>query len=262
MGAALVFMLLFLAVPMVAVFVEAFRDGAAAYGRAIADPMAVAALRLTLLTVIVTVPVNLAFGLSAAWAIARFRFRGRVLLTAVIDLPFAVSPVVAGLVLVLMAGRRGVLGPWLDAMDLSIVFAVPGVILATVFVSSPFIAREVIPVMEAAGSHEEEAARALGAGGFQTFWRVTLPNVKWGLLYGVTLCSARVVGDFGAVSVVSGRIGGLTNTLPLHVEAVYNEFRLQAAFAVASLLIGVAVVALVARVVTEKCDRWSREGIP
>ncbi len=251
-GVALAFLALFLAVPLAAVFVEAFRDGVRAYVAAVSEPDAIAALRLTLLTAVVAVPANLVFGLCAGWAIARFRFRGRQLLTTLIDLPFAVSPVIAGLVFVLLAGRQGLVGPWLAAHDIRIIFAVPGIVLATMFVSVPFIAREIIPVMEATGSDEEEAARLLGASGWQMFFRVTLPNIRWGVLYGVILCSARVIGEFGAVSVVSGHIRGLTNTLPLHVEILYNEYRFQAAFAVASILTCLALVTLVAKTVAER----------
>jgi sulfate transport system permease protein len=207
---------------------------------------------LTLLTVAIAVPANLVFGLCAGWAIAKFRFRGRQLLTTLIDLPFAVSPVISGLVFVLLAGRQGFFGQWLADHDVRIIFAVPGIVLASVFVSFPFIAREVIPVMEASGTHEEEAARVLGASGLQTFLRVTLPNIKWGVLYGVILCSARVIGEFGAVSVVSGRIRGVTNTLPLHVEILYNEYMFQAAFAVASMLTCLALVTLVIKTVAER----------
>jgi sulfate transport system permease protein len=249
---ALAFLVLFLAVPMAVVFTAAFQNGLSAYLAAIADPDALAAFRLTLLTVLIAVPANLVFGLSAAWAITRFRFRGKALLTTLIDLPFAVSPVIAGLVIVLIAGREGVLGAWLTGYGIPVLFAAPAIVLATVFVSVPFIAREVIPVMEASGAEEEEAARVLGASGLQTFLRVTLPNIKWGVLYGVILCSARVIGEFGAVSVVSGRIRGLTNTLPLHVEIAYNEYQFQAAFAVASVLTGLALVTLVARAVAER----------
>ncbi len=211
-----------------------------------------AALRLTLLTAAIAVPANLVFGLCAGWAIAKFRFRGRSLLTTLIDLPFAVSPVISGLVFVLLAGRQGFFGPWLAEHDVQIIFAVPGIVLASVFVSVPFIAREVIPIMEASGTHEEEAARVLGASGWQTFFRVTLPNIKWGVVYGVILCTARVLGEFGAVSVVSGHIRGLTNTLPLHVEILYNEYRFQAAFAVASVLTCLALVTLVIKTVAER----------
>jgi sulfate transport system permease protein len=252
---ALGFLALFLGLPLLAVMVEALRDGVAAYTTAMLDPEFGAALRLTLLTVAIAVPANLAFGLAAAWAVARFRFPGKSLLSTLIDLPFAVSPVIAGLVFVLIAGRRGIVGPWLASHDLQIIFALPGIVLATLFVSAPYIVREVIPVMEAGGAHEEEAARVLGASGLQTFLRVTLPNIKWGVLYGVILCSARVIGEFGAVSVVSGRIRGMTSTLPLHIEILYNEYRLQAAFTVASLLTGLALVTLVAKVVAERHGR-------
>lgn len=249
---ALGFLTLVLAVPLAAVFVEAFGNGTRAYFGAIAEPDAMAALRLTLLTAAIAVPANLVFGLSAGWAIAKFRFRGRQLLTTLIDLPFAVSPVISGLVFVLVAGRTGFLGSWLAEHDIQIIFAVPGIVLATLFVSFPFIAREIIPVMEASGTHEEEAARVLGASGLQTFFRVTLPNIKWGVLYGVILCMARVIGEFGAVSVVSGHIRGLTNTLPLHIEILYNEYKFQAAFAVASILTCLALVTLVVKAFAER----------
>lgn len=251
-GLALGFLVVFLAIPLAAVFMEALVDGIGPYFAAIAEPDAIAALKLTILTAIIAVPANLVFGLCAGWAIAKFRFRGRSLLTTLVDLPFAVSPVISGLVLVLLAGRQGLIGPWLDAHGIPIIFAVPGIVLASIFVSVPFIAREVIPIMEAAGTQEEEAARVLGANGWQTFFRVTLPNIKWGVLYGVILCSARVLGEFGAVSVVSGHIRGLTNTLPLHVEILYNEYRFQAAFAVASILTCVALVTLVIKTVAER----------
>ncbi len=251
-GLALVFLTLFLAVPLAAVFVEALSKGVGPYISAIAEPDALAALQLTLLVAAIAVPANLVFGLCAGWAIAKFQFRGRSLLTTLVDLPFAVSPVISGLVFVLIAGRQGFLGTWLAEQDIQIIFAVPGIVLASVFVSFPFIAREVIPVMEASGSHEEEAARVLGASGWQTFLRVTLPNIKWGVVYGVILCSARVLGEFGAVSVVSGHIRGRTNTLPLHVEILYNEYRFQAAFAVASILTALALVTLVIKTVAER----------
>jgi len=211
-----------------------------------------AALRLTLIAAAFAVPANLVFGVAAGWAIAKFRFPGRTLLTTLIDLPFAVSPVISGMVFVLLFGRNGFLGPWAADLDLRIVFAVPGIVLATMFVSFPFVAREVIPVMEATGTQEEEAARVLGASGFQTFFRVTLPNIKWGVLYGAILCNARAMGEFGAVSVVSGKIRGETNTLPLHVEILYNEYMFQAAFAVASLLTLLAVVTLIVKTVLER----------
>jgi sulfate transport system permease protein len=249
---ALGFLALFLLLPLVTVFVEAFASGAAAYVAAIREPDAMAALWLTLFAAAIAVPANLVFGVCAGWAIAKFDFPGKNLLTTLIDLPFAVSPVIAGMVFVLLFGRQGVLGPWMAEQDLKIVFAVPGIVLATVFVSFPFIAREIIPVMEAGGTQEEEAARVLGASGFQTFFRVTLPNIKWGLLYGVILCNARAMGEFGAVSVVSGKIRGVTNTLPLHVEILYNEYAFQAAFAVASLLAFLALVTLVVKTIVER----------
>ena len=249
---ALGFLLLFLVLPLATVFTEAFANGIAAYLDAIREPDALAALRLTLLAAAIAVPANLVFGVCAGWAIARFQFPGKQLLTTLIDLPFAVSPVISGMVFVLLFGRQGVLGPWVADHDIKIVFAVPGIVLATIFVSFPFIAREIIPVMEAAGSQEEEAARVLGAGGLQTFFRVTLPNIKWGLLYGVILCNARAMGEFGAVSVVSGKIRGVTNTLPLHVEILYNEYAFQAAFAVSSLLAFLAIVTLIVKTVVER----------
>jgi sulfate transport system permease protein len=244
---ALAFLGLFLVVPLGAVFAEAFAKGWQAYLDAVREPMALKALKLTLLTAGIAVPLNLAFGLAAAWCIAKFDFPGRSGLTTLIDLPFAVSPVISGMIFILLFGRQSPLGPWLAAHDLKIVFAVPGLVLATVFVTFPFVARELIPVMQAAGTEEEEAARVLGAGGWQTFWRVTIPSVKWGILYGVILCNARAMGEFGAVSVVSGHIRGRTNTLPLHVEILYNEYQFQAAFAVASLLTFLALVTLVAK---------------
>jgi sulfate transport system permease protein len=249
---SLAFLLVFLFIPLAAVFVEAFRFGLGAYVAAVVEPDTVSALRLTLITAAFTVPLNLVFGLCAGWAIAKYRFRGRQFLTTLIDLPFAVSPVIAGLVFILLFGRQGFLGPWVFEHDIRIVFAVPGIVLATIFVSFPFIAREIIPVMEATGSHEEEAARVLGASGLQTFFRVTLPNIKWGVVYGVILCSARVIGEFGAVSVVSGKIRGVTNTLPLHVEILYNEYKFQAAFAVASTLTCLALVTLVVKTIAER----------
>jgi sulfate transport system permease protein len=248
---ALGFLFLFLVVPLAAVFSEAFQKGWVAYCSAIAEPDAVAALTLTLTAAAIAVPANLIFGVCAAWTIGKFQFRGKNLLTTLIDLPFAVSPVISGMVFVLLFGRLGYLGPWLQQHDYKVIFAVPGIVLATVFVSFPFVAREIIPVMEASGSQEEEAARVLGASGLQTFFRVTLPNIKWGLLYGVILCNARAMGEFGAVSVVSGHIRGETNTLPLHVEILYNEYNFQAAFAVASLLAFLALVTLVLKTLVE-----------
>jgi sulfate transport system permease protein len=241
---ALGFFALFLLLPLVAVFAEALRKGWGTYVVALTDPDALAAVRLTLLVAVVSVPLNLVFGVAAAWSIAKFQFRGKHVLTTLIDLPFSVSPVIAGLIFVLLFGAHGWLGAWLQANDIKIIFAVPGIVLATVFITVPFVARELIPLMEAQGREEEEAATVLGANGWQTFWRVTLPNVKWGLLYGVILCNARAMGEFGAVSVVSGHIRGLTNTMPLHVEILYNEYNFAAAFAVASLLALLALVTL------------------
>ena len=248
----LAFLGLFLVLPLVLVFSEAFSAGVDAYFAALQDPDARAALMLTVTAAAVAVPANLVFGLAAGWAIAKFDFRGKSLLITLIDLPFAVSPVISGMVFVLLFGRQGLLGPWMAEHDFRIVFAVPGIVLATVFVSFPFIAREIIPVMESNGTEEELAARVLGAGGWQTFWRVTLPNIKWGLLYGVILCNARAMGEFGAVSVVSGKIRGETNTLPLHVEILYNEYAFQAAFAVASLLAFLALVTLALKTIVEQ----------
>jgi sulfate transport system permease protein len=216
------------------------------------EPDAMAALRLTLLAAAIAVPCNLVFGVCAGWAIAKFDFPGKSLLTTLIDLPFAVSPVISGMLFILLFGRNGMFGTWLIEHDIRIVFAVPGIVLATIFVSFPFVAREIIPMMEASGSDEEEAAAVLGAGGLQTFFRVTLPNIKWGLLYGVILCNARAMGEFGAVSVVSGHIRGLTNTLPLQVEILYNEYNFQAAFAVASLLAFLALITLVVKTIAER----------
>ena len=250
-GLALGFIFLFLVLPLAAVFTEALRKGVVAYMDALKEPDAWSAIRLTLLTAAIAVPLNLVFGVAAAWAIAKFEFRGKAFLTTLIDLPFSVSPVVAGLVYVLMFGAHGWFGPWLVAHDIKIIFAVPGIVLATVFVTFPFIARELIPLMQAQGSEEEQAAIVLGASGWQTFWYVTLPNIKWGLLYGVILCNARAMGEFGAVSVVSGHIRGQTNTMPLHVEILYNEYQSVAAFAVASLLALLALVTLVIKSVVE-----------
>ncbi len=254
-GLALAFMALFLVLPLAAVFTEALRNGASAYFEALKDPDAWSAIRLTLLTALVAVPLNLVFGIAAAWAIAKYEFRGKAFLTTLVDLPFSVSPVVAGLIYVLVFGAQGWLGPWLQEHDIKIVFAVPGIILATVFVTFPFIARELIPLMQAQGNDEEQAAIVLGASGWQTFWHVTLPNIKWGLIYGVILCNARAMGEFGAVSVVSGHIRGQTNTMPLHVEILYNEYQSVAAFAVASLLALLALVTLVLKSIVE----WRHE---
>jgi sulfate/thiosulfate transport system permease protein len=248
---ALALVFLFLVLPLAAVFTEALRKGLPVYWEALQEPDAWSAIRLTLLTAAIAVPMNLVFGVAAAWAIAKYEFRGKAFLTTLVDLPFSVSPVVAGLVYVLMFGANGWFGPWLQAHDLKIVFAVPGIVLATVFVTFPFIARELIPLMQAQGTDEEQAAQVLGASGWQTFWHVTLPNIKWGLIYGVILCNARAMGEFGAVSVVSGHIRGQTNTMPLHVEILYNEYQSVAAFAVASLLALLALVTLAIKTVVE-----------
>jgi len=245
------FMVIFLVMPLVAVFAEALRQGFAAYLGNVLDPDALAAVRLTLTVAAIAVPLNLVFGLAAAWAISKFDFVGKSVLITFIDLPFSVSPVVSGLVYVLLYGAHGWFGPWLQAHDLQIIFAVPGLVLATIFVTFPFIARELIPLMQQQGTEDEEAALVLGAGGWNTFLHVTLPNVKWGLLYGVLLCNARAMGEFGAVSVVSGHIRGLTNTMPLHVEILYNEYNFVGAFAVASLLALLALVTLVSKSLLE-----------
>jgi sulfate transport system permease protein len=243
-GIALAFLTLFLFVPLVAVFTEALKKGWHTYLAAIAEPDAVAAIKLTLLTAAIAVPLNLVFGVAAAWSIAKFEFRGKNILLTLIDLPFSVSPVISGLIYVLLFGAQGWLGPWLGEHDIKILFAVPGIVLATIFVTFPFVARELIPLMQAQGNEEEEAALVLGASGWRTFWHVTLPNIKWGLLYGVILCNARAMGEFGAVSVVSGHIRGETNTMPLQVEILYNEYNFAAAFAIASLLTLLALVTL------------------
>ena len=251
-GIALAFLGIFLFVPLAAVFYEALRKGVGVYWQAVTEPDALAAVRLTLLAAVISVPLNLVFGVAAAWAIAKFEFRGKNLLITLIDLPFSVSPVIAGLIFVLVFGLQGWFGEWLSEHDLKIIFAVPGIVLATIFVTFPFVARELIPLMQAQGTEEEEAAVVLGASGWQTLWRVTLPNVKWGLLYGVILSNARAMGEFGAVSVVSGHIRGLTNTLPLHVEILYNEYQFAAAFATASLLALLALVTLVLKAWVER----------
>ena len=254
---ALAFFGLFLLLPLAAVFVEALRKGWAVYLAALVEPDALAALKLTLLAAAIAVPLNLVFGVAAAWAIAKFSFRGKALLLTLIDLPFSVSPVVAGLGLVLLFGSSGWFGAWLAAHEVKILFAVPGIVLATVFVTFPFVARELVPLMQAQGREEEEAAVVLGASGWRTFWHVTLPNVKWGLLYGVILTNARAMGEFGAVSVVSGHIRGQTTTLPLHVEILYNEYQFSAAFAVASLLALLALVTLVVKHAIERRGDFS-----
>jgi sulfate/thiosulfate transport system permease protein len=258
---ALAFLTLFLLMPLLAVFVEALRQGLGAYLVGIIEPDALAAIRLTLLVAAIAVPLNVVFGIAAAWAIAKFEFKGKSLLTTLIDLPFSVSPVIAGLIYVLLFGTQGLLGPWLAEHDVQIIFAVPGIVLATIFVTFPFVARELIPLMQEQGAEEEEAARMLGAGAFQIFLRVTLPNVKWGLLYGVLLCNARAMGEFGAVSVVSGHIRGLTNTMPLHVEILYNEYNFVAAFAVASLLTLLALLTLVLKVALEWRSKRARGAL-
>jgi sulfate transport system permease protein len=246
-GIALSFLALFLLLPLAIVFATALQKGWIAYWAAISDPMARSAIRLTLLATAIAVPLNLVFGLAAAWAIGKFQFRGKQLLITLIDLPFSISPVVSGLIYMLVFGLQGWFGAWLEEHDIRIIFAVPGIVLATIFVTVPFVARELIPLMQAQGAEEEEAAITLGASGWRTFWSITLPNVKWALLYGVILCAARAMGEFGAVSVVSGHIRGLTNTMTLHVEILYNEYQSAAAFAVASLLALLALVTLAAR---------------
>jgi sulfate transport system permease protein len=245
------FLGLCVALPIISVFTEALRDGLGAYLQAINTPDSRAALKLTLMTAGVSVPLNLIFGVAASWLIARYKFPGKSALTTLIDLPFSVSPVISGLVFVLLLGARGLLGPWLEAHDIHIIFAVPGIILATTFVTFPFVAREVLPVMQEVGADEEEAALTLGASGWQILFRVTIPKIRWGLLYGVVLCNARAMGEFGAVSVVSGHIRGQTNTLPLHVEILYNEYNMAAAFAVASLLTVLALATLAAKKLVE-----------
>ncbi|MBP3962259.1 sulfate ABC transporter permease subunit CysW [Paenibacillus lignilyticus] len=244
---ALLFLVLVVLLPLMSVFIEAFKRGTEVYVAALRDPDAWSALRLTLLTAVIAVPLNTVFGIAAAWAISKFRFRGKNVLITLIDLPFAVSPVISGLVFVLLFGAQGFLGPWLSDHNIQIIFALPGIVLATTFVTFPFVARELIPLMQAQGVQEEEAAASLGAKGWQIFWRVTLPNIKWGLLYGIILCNARAMGEFGAVSVVSGHIRGETNTLPLHIEILYNEYQFSASFAVASLLVMLALVTLVVK---------------
>ncbi|MDF2233794.1 sulfate ABC transporter permease subunit CysW [Albimonas sp. CAU 1670] len=250
-AASVLFLALFLLAPLVAVFAQALSAGVGAWVAALTEPDALSAIRLTLLVAAVAVPLNCVFGLAAAWAVAKHEFRGKALLISLIDLPFSVSPVIAGLIYVLLLGAGSALGPWLASQGVQVLFAVPGIVLATVFVTVPFVARELIPLMQAQGTTEEEAALSLGASGWRTFARVTLPNVRWGLLYGVLLCNARAMGEFGAVSVVSGHIRGLTNTMPLHVEILYNEYSFQAAFAVASLLALLALVTLVLKTALE-----------
>jgi len=267
-GVAVFFLALFIFLPLAIVFSQAFAKGIGVYWASLRQPDALAAIRLTLLAAAIAVPLNLIFGVAAAWAIGKFEFVGKTLLITLIDLPFSVSPVVSGLIYVLLFGLQGLLGPWLARHDLQIIFAVPGIVLATIFVTFPFVARELIPLLQAQGQEEEEAALALGASGWQTFFRVSLPNIKWGLLYGVILCNARAMGEFGAVSVVSGHIRGRTNTMPLHVEILYNEYQFSAAFAVASLLALLALTTLLVKTVVEWRARrqlaesaaWNEEG--
>lgn len=250
-GLALLFVAVIILMPLATVLTQAFSKGWSSYAEALRDPDAMAALRLTLTTALIAVPLNSLFGVAAAWAITKFKFRGKNLLITLIDLPFAVSPVISGLIYVLLFGAQGLLGPWLQEHDIHIIFATPGIVLATMFVTFPFVARELIPLMEVQGVQDEEAAVSLGARGWRVFRKVTLPNIKWGLLYGMILCNARAMGEFGAVSVVSGHIRGETNTLPLHIEILYNEYKFTAAFAVASLLMLLAVVTLVAKSILE-----------
>ena len=258
-GISVAFLGLFVLVPLAAVITAALSQGVDAYLDALKDPAAMRALRLTLLAAVIAVPLNLVFGVAAAWAIARFRFPGRAFLITLIDLPLAVSPVIAGMVFVLLFGAHGLLGPWLASHHVKVIFALPGIVLATTFVTFPYVARELIPLMESQGSEEEEAALVLGASPWQMFFRVTLPRIKWGLLYGVVLCTARAMGEFGAVSVVSGNVRGRTSTLPLHVEILYNEYEHQAAFAVASLLVIIGIASLIARRVIGLRARAERE---
>ncbi|WP_010495327.1 sulfate ABC transporter permease subunit CysW [Paenibacillus elgii] len=260
---ALLFLGFLLILPLVSVFVEAFRKGWEVYAASLIESDAAAAIRLTLLVAVIAVPLNLLFGLAAAWAITKFQFKGKNLLITLIDLPFAVSPVISGLIFILLFGAKGWFGPWLQENDLKIIFALPGIVLATVFVTFPFVARELLPLMQAQGTLEEEAAVTLGAKGWRIFWKITLPNIKWGLLYGVILCNARSMGEFGAVSVVSGHIRGSTNTMPLHIQILYNEYNFAGAFAMASLLVLLAVVTLVVKSVIEwkhHQQQLNREG--
>ncbi|MFP3509115.1 sulfate ABC transporter permease subunit CysW [Peribacillus sp. SIMBA_075] len=241
----LLFLTLFLVVPLIAIFVKAFEKGAEAYFAAIAHPDTLAAIKLTLIVVLITLPLNAIFGIVAAWTITKYDFKGKNFLITLIDLPFSVSPVIAGLIFVLLFGLHGTLGPLLQTFDIKVIFSIPGIVIASIFITFPFIARELIPLMQSQGTSEEEASLTLGAGGFKTFWYVTLPNIKWGLLYGIILCNARIIGEFGAVSVVSGHIRGMTNTMPLHIEILYNEYQFSAAFAVASLMSIFAIITLI-----------------
>ena len=250
-GVALSFLLLFLVLPLLVVLYGAFEQGLTVWYAAVTEPDAVAAIRLTLLVVVLVVPANVLFGVAIAWAIAKFEFKGKTLLLSLIDMPFAISPVVVGLIFVILFGSQGWLGNWLDAHDLRIIFAVPGIIIVITFGTLPFVARELIPLMQQQGKQEEEASLTLGASGFKTFWYVTLPNIKWGLIYGIILCNARAMGEFGAVAIVSGRIRGETNTLPLHIEVLYNEYMFSAAFAVSSILTGLALLTIAIKSVVE-----------
>lgn len=244
---ALAFLGFFIVLPLVSIFISAFQKGVDVYMAAITHPDALAAIKLTLTVVVIAVPLNAIFGIMAAWALTKFNFKGKNLLLTIVDLPFAVSPVIAGLIFILLFGAQGLFGDWLFENDIKIVFALPGIVLATIFVTLPFVARELIPLMQTQGTSEEEASISLGAGGFKTFWHVTLPNIKWGLLYGLILCNARAIGEFGAVSVVSGHIRGMTNTMPLHIEILYNEYQFAAAFAVASLMSVIAIITLIVK---------------
>lgn len=256
---AFIFLALFLILPVAVVLTGGFAKGLTFYLNSLVEPDTLAAIRLTLITAAISVPINTIFGIAAAWAIAKFEFRGKKFLVSLIDLPFSVSPVISGLIFVLLFGAQGVFGHWLFAHDIKIIFSVPGIILATLFVTFPFVARELIPLMQAQGTEEETAAVSLGASGWQTFWRVTLPNIRWGLLYGIILCNARAMGEFGAVSVVSGHVRGLTNTIPLHVEILYNEYQFTAAFAVSSLLMLLAIATLVIKQIVELKSKQEQE---
>ena len=259
---AILYLSFLLFVPLIAIFIKAFEKGVHVYLAAITESDALSAIRLTLLVTVIVVPLNTIFGIAAAWAVTKFRFRGKQVLLSLLELPFAVSPVIAGLVFVLLLSPRGVLGPWLVDHGIKMIFSVPGIIIATIFVTLPFVARELIPVMQAQGTSEEEAAVSLGANGWQMFWRVTLPNIKWGLLYGMILCNARAIGEFGAVSVVSGRIRGMTNTMPLHVEILYNEYQFSASFAVASLMSLMAIITLIIKSIIEwKTEKREGRGV-
>lgn len=260
-GLALLFLALFLVVPLVAIFVKAFEKGVNVYLASITHPDALSAIKLTLLVALIVVPTNAIFGVAAAWAISKYQFKGKSILITIIDLPFAVSPIIAGLIFILLYGPNSFLGPFLAANDIKILFAVPGIVLATLFVTLPFVARELIPLMQSQGSSEEEASLVLGAGGFKTFWKVTMPNIKWGLFYGIILCNARAIGEFGAVSVVSGHIRGLTNTMPLHIEILYNEYQFSAAFAVASLMSLIAILTLIIKNIVERKGNYRSKKV-